>query len=338
MKNIIYLTFALLILGCQKEDSLKQEFEFNNLYEIRDDPNDPVKHRVYEIYEKYGVPVYFNDTIGKYFIKNDIQGNPIYDYEKLDIGWGFMSYSGLKYRYEYLTDSEKQLNSLNLVENYLNVASRQLYPFNFFVVQSVRTVDNQGNEEIYKDGKLLIKFRSFVMTGEWDEEILPISSEEMKRQMVKNRITNYKQQLSSFNNVSKLEWYNTSFTDIDKNFLEYAADTNHFEHISNLPHSSYFTPSALKDGWYGEKLFTPEGLAEYRAAIREKVGQFGFVSGGRMFSMNTPTTEYDLECYIDEMLKYPKAEFEALWGVSPLVMKKYAILYEIIVNEFGVSL
>lgn len=337
MKNIIYLIFALLVLGCQKEDALKQEMEFENLYEIRDDPNDPVKHRVYEIYEKYGVPVYFNDTIGKYFIKNDIQGTPVYDYEKLDVGWGFMSYSGVKYRYEYLTDAEKQLKALDLVKDYLDLASRQLYPFNFFILQSVRTVDAKGQEEIYDKGKFLTEFRSLVITGDWDEEVVQTSVEEVKRQMVKSRITNYKQQIVSFNSVSKLEWYNTTYVNIDKKFYEPLKDTAYFEYEGKIP-EYYLSSTALKDGWYAEKEFTPEGLIKFRATVREKIGQFGFVSGAKNNSADTPSTDYDLNAYVDEMLRYPKAEFKVLWGECPLVMKKYAILYDVIVNELGVSL
>ena len=72
MRNAIYLILALLILGCEKENGLTSQIELENLYEIKDDPSDPIKHRVYEIYDRYGVPVYFNDTIGKIFVKRDV--------------------------------------------------------------------------------------------------------------------------------------------------------------------------------------------------------------------------------------------------------------------------
>lgn len=55
---------------------------------LQDDPDDPVKHRIYEIYETYGIPVYFNDTIGRIFLKTDVHGQPVYQYEKLDLAWG----------------------------------------------------------------------------------------------------------------------------------------------------------------------------------------------------------------------------------------------------------
>ena len=49
MRNVIYLVFAFLILGCGNEDELTSKIEIENLYGIQDDPSDPVKHRVFEM-------------------------------------------------------------------------------------------------------------------------------------------------------------------------------------------------------------------------------------------------------------------------------------------------
>ena len=73
MKNVIYLILSFLILGCEKENELTSKIELENLYEIKDDPTDPVKHRIYEIYSEYGVPVYFNDTMERFLSKKMLQ-------------------------------------------------------------------------------------------------------------------------------------------------------------------------------------------------------------------------------------------------------------------------
>ena len=79
--------------------------------------------------------------------------------------------------------------------------------------------------------------------------------------------------------------------------------------------------------------------AEFRAAVRAAIGQFGFVSAGRFVSVMSPdNTEDDLNGYITEILQHSKEEFEQLWGDSPLVMKKYEILCKIITDELGVEL
>ena len=59
------MLLACLLLACQKEDGITPGTGFENLYTIQDDPNDSIQHKRYELYTTYGVPVFFNDTIGK---------------------------------------------------------------------------------------------------------------------------------------------------------------------------------------------------------------------------------------------------------------------------------
>ncbi len=64
------------------------------------------------MYSEYGIPVYFNDTIGRIFVKKDVTGKDVYRYETLDLSWGFTSYATGTYDYEYMMDPDEQLNSL----------------------------------------------------------------------------------------------------------------------------------------------------------------------------------------------------------------------------------
>ena len=51
------MCFCLLMIACSKESTLESRINLDELYVIQDDPDDPVKHRIYEIYETYGIPV-----------------------------------------------------------------------------------------------------------------------------------------------------------------------------------------------------------------------------------------------------------------------------------------
>jgi len=46
----------------------------------------------------------------------------------------------------------------------------------------------------------------------------------------------------------------------------------------------------------------------------------------------------DLSLYLEEMMKYPRKEFLVRWEGSPLVIKKYEVLYTIIKEELGIEL
>ena len=70
-----------MLLACQKEDGITPGTGFENLYTIQDDPNDSIQHKRYELYTTYGVPVFFNDTIGKVFVKTDVNGDSVFRYD-----------------------------------------------------------------------------------------------------------------------------------------------------------------------------------------------------------------------------------------------------------------
>ena len=88
------------MIACSKESTLESRINLDELYVIQDDPDDPVKHRIYEIYETYGIPVYFNDTIGRIFWITDVQGRPGYLSVKLDLARGYDGYAELVGRYQ----------------------------------------------------------------------------------------------------------------------------------------------------------------------------------------------------------------------------------------------
>ncbi len=340
MKNILYILLAVFLFGCSKEDSLTQKLEYENLYVIEDDPSDPVKHQVYEIYQRYNVPVYFNDTIGKTLIKKDIHGISIYQYETLDLPWSFTSYSSLDYQYEYMTDAEEQLKALHVIENYLALVSKRLYPFNFFVVKSYTTKDGNDNVEKHGNGEYQIHIRTLLMTGDWANATIDDLPADMMRQMVKNKISNYQTLLTEFNSISKAAWYGVSYASLNPNHFEDLVSPNEFgwSGYGGIPPQYYFAPSCFPNTWWGCSEFTPEGLENFRTAVRKKIGLWGFVSSGRVGTYTPDDREKDLVAFISEMLSLSREEFEEKWGISTLVMQKYEILYEIVANELGVEL
>ena len=139
MKHVIILLIALVcVTSCSKEDAIDKQTVLENVYTIEDDPNDPVQHKRYQIYQTYQVPVYFNDTISVKEIGTDWYGNPVKRYETLDLNWGFDSYTtSIKYKYDYLQTEEDKLNALNFAEQYLQLCSRSMRPFSIILADNL---------------------------------------------------------------------------------------------------------------------------------------------------------------------------------------------------------
>lgn len=88
MKRIIYLlaiTLSSCFVACSGEDNLTPSWEDRNWW-VNTDSDDPLDHLIYEVYEQYKVPIFYNDTIGAVNRGKDAFGNPDMYYEiiKLD--------------------------------------------------------------------------------------------------------------------------------------------------------------------------------------------------------------------------------------------------------------
>lgn len=117
--HIIYSLFLLsvLLIACDDTEILENKIDFSSPYVIEDNPDDPIQHRRYLIFQKYGIPVFFNDTISKTFIYNDNDGKPVYRYETLDLNWSFSSHTNraIQYTVDYYTDPELQMKGLEFI-------------------------------------------------------------------------------------------------------------------------------------------------------------------------------------------------------------------------------
>lgn len=299
------------------EDDITPAIDFPHLYEITDDPNDPVQHKRFELYTTYRVPVYFNDTIAHTLVGEDRQGEPVYSVETLDMTWKFTSQEkNTSFEYVYLTKAEEQLNALHTVEKYLESLSVPLMPFSVLVTRSAVSKTGTVGEKISS----LVGFRVVLITGaeDLDEAGTIALAAKLKKEMIAYKIVNYTSELGEFNKVSK-DWYDMKWT--------------------GLP--------GVPAGFSSSQVFIFGPLPEEDLAeIRTVVGRFGFLGGqnDNVISWigggaNSPKDkDQDLKMYLDEMLKYSKAKFKERWGHASLVMEKYDILYKVIAEKLEVEL
>lgn len=351
MKNILLLLLGIVITiyGCDKSDEVKPELNLTNLYEIKDNVSDSIQHKVYELYKEYGVPVFFNDTIGKVFVKVDVNGDSVFHYEKLDPAWSYTGYSNLDYDFQYMTDPNEQSMFLTMLEAFLKECGKSLYPYSVLVVNNYSTTDSRDEVTWRSDGAYSVFYKLLLVTGDKDTD-LSEKPDEIIRTIIEERITDYKDLLSAFQRVSKdyrgkRDW---SVLGVGKLSIPFEFTTLDpywgFEIVTKVEnwydYPLYSGTSCLTDTWWGLRDFTEEVVELCRKSVRAEVGKFGFVGQSlkNMTSAPPKDEEDDLKVFVKEVMSYSIKDFKAIWGEYPLVMQKYEILSGIIIDELGIEL
>ena len=358
-KSVLYILVICLILACQKEEGITPVTGFENLYTISDNPGDSIQHKRYELYQTYGVPVYFNDTIGQVFAKVDVNGDSVFRYETLDLNWAFSgtNSSSVTYQVTRLTDPGLKMKALRFAEIFLANSQPALYPYALWLTEKCYQLSSAGVVE----QELICRYRNLMFSKieSMKEDEMLKKAQTFRNEVVKLKVQNYESELNSFNKLTDEKYYNTSWP------LLYPGKK--FPYYMENAATSYWKPEPLQEEWEPEKyakrwdnsrtivttygnsvvsedfpegIWTDKQIDEYIALCRERVGAYGFVcydlTNGITYSPKN--TESDLELFLVEMMKYPRKEFLKRWEHSPLVIKKYEILYAIIRDELGVEL
>lgn len=330
MKNIIYLFLLLLFVGC-KEEELQPNINFDSPYVITDEPDHPVNHKRYLLYKEYGVPIYFTDTVKSVYITKNIHGDSVFAYEKLDLNWGFTSMASIDHKLQFIKNEADQLKALANVEEYLKIAVESLKPFSILLVDNfsvegntdVLSIDDSSAPFPRNKVNSLTTYRTLVMSqthktfssGFWNKLSLTLLKNQIQKTIVGEA---YKTKLINFQSI-------TTSTNYDKWWREIGYPQSEFNPIT----WRNFNPLAT---------YTPAQSAAFEK-IRVVFGKFGFIGHSTTYGqLSSPTIVMDRNQYIDALMGYNQATFERLWGQSPLVMEKYSILKDIIVNDIKVPI
>lgn len=101
-----------------------------------------------DFYNETGIYLLFTDTLQHEFVGNDINGDPQYFTEKIDITYNVgQTHSATdKYDYVYLTSYADQVTITEFVRNYLlNHITGQLRPYSMFFCRLITGVNNRGD-------------------------------------------------------------------------------------------------------------------------------------------------------------------------------------------------
>lgn len=342
MKGYIFMVIGLLLLtaSCSDhEDALENKIDFSSPYVIEDDPTDPIQHHRYLIFEEYGVPVFFNDTVAEKYVGQGYDGRPIYRYETLDLNWSFSSHNknSVTYSYEYITDPDVQELSLQFVDEFLKEASKPMRPFSIFLTGSLRITSQTGTQiPEFHTG-----FRTLVIPNVQDvpQEDIPYFTKMILRAMVKDRVMNNDAISSAFGDISgKENYYGMAWVEDLK--CQWGVEHR----------GVYWDPSKLYNRgvesqyvseYYATNVSTRAEFRAERDLIFQQIGRYGFICGNYSNSLghklSPKNVKEDLEFYLDQMLSIGSTTFVERYCSSTLVMDKYTILADYINDVLAVE-
>lgn len=357
MRNIICICICCVagwLAACSDGEKLESGIDFSSPYVIKDNPDDPVQHRCYQIYQAYNVPVFFKDTIQETCVGKTLSGEDIIRYETLDLNWSYSSHSknDIDYSYDYLESEEDKNKALDFVELYLSSIYKPMRPFSILLVDKMYKYDR--NKEVTTEiDDFFVGFRTLVVPDllTLTEEEMAVRSDDILRNMVTSKVKANTELVERFGEVSSKENYYDKMwgQELGCEPLEY------FKFPTVFPPSKLYDEGFLEgkyvqpgeDGslwiWIDDYYLLPSGgLEEVRRIIIEQIGRFGFICGNikdNREGTNSPKdSASDLEQYIKVLLEIGSEEFVNRYGSSPLVLIKFNLINDFLKYELGVDL
>ena len=352
MKQLLLLLLPLLFFACKSEESITPAVTFERDFQVVDNAADPVQHARYEIYKKYGVPVYFNDTVAVHGGASPAD-SASRRYETVDLNWTFFGYSrGVEYRYNYLRTPEEQLRALQFVDAYLAKISRPMRPFSVLLADTLTVSSaNKVEKPVYHVG-----FRTLVLAQVKDitqPDSVKAQIAEIVNSMVSDRIKANRELCGEFADVSSqkgwydLDWKRLNETSPCPTVIE-MGKKSYVLSVNALYDQPPYTPFdhedlvtlLLKDLGSGAPTVESEDEAiEIRDKMLNESGAFGFIRGWNQTGSFAPRdADEDREYFIKAMLWLGDGGFRQRYGHLPVVMAKYEILRRFVTGELGVNL
>ena len=352
MNKFIKILMALPLIGlltaCSGEDELTNSIDFTSPYaQIVDDPDNLVQHERYELFQEFGVPVYFNDTIATRVTGKDLQGNDVYTTETIDLNWGFQSHdkNSVNYKFDYLTTEDQQLGALDFARTYLSMTTEKMRPFCLLLVDTLYITRGGATTK----PEYHTNFRALVVSQlqDLDNAGKQERATNILRDMVLSKVTLNEELVARFGAVSSRDkLYGRPWV--------VSGSNGGLGCVWGVPHTGSW--------WHPEELYDPEMGDEYvengwssgvyslaafeaeRALIFAQIGKFGFICGDTSYNnlsshlMSPANISQDLNYYVTQMLQLGETEFMARYGGSTMVKKKYQILADYITGELGINL
>ena len=304
--NIITLVLILFCTSCQKEEVTKFPDYDKDWFILQDNPSDPAGHAAYLFYKEYGIPVFYNDTIGTQE-RVDVWGNKYTHYELLSLNYsmGGMATSTSSPVISSLTYCSKECvpNAISyLRDNIMPIIPSAIHIHSILLVESMNSLSF---------GTYAFKGLNTLVIGSASQ--LPTMTAEQKKKfngaVLRAALSDY------IINQGHFDTQLNRFYKVSKDLCS----TKSIYH-----HSTYYLSSTYITG--------------LPAGVPININTVGFLSTDPKNTYSTPNSSWmDVNMYLEAILSGPQEEFIAKYGTFGNIMTKYNIIKGILI-EIGINL
>ena len=309
MKGLLY-TLGLFVLasaftGCAEDDITPNPLEKDYFLEPEGASEFELQLQR-EFFEREGSYVLFNDTLSSEYLGDNAEGEPVYFYKTLNLGYRLVSSSDGSsqehFSFDYFTtDAEKQAAVDFLSENILPSLGEAMRPYSFLLVNGLEYYEPYS-------GDLMLVDDAVVYSG-WNCTVIA---------------------MQGVDDMSEAE-QETYRLDL----LRSMADNK----MQGLDESVYDEFYAFCEPYYGTyfmyeeaETFCQQYPTQYDIGF---LSTYGYGWNGSLWIVNFKAKEYDLEDYTNAVFSVPEDEFMATYADYPIVQEKYRILKGII-EDLGI--
>ena len=280
---------ALFFCACNKEEGIGPATGERN-WLVLEDSDDPIDHQRHEIFTEFGIPVYYNDTIGSE-TRYSMSGEYTY-YERLQVFYNPGS-SAVNGRFTLVKDK----NDVKPVLDYLQTELLPLIPESFYI-PSILLVDSlvvNRDSTAYKGFNTVIcgKVRQF---STMDENARTWWRGGVMRALVVGGLME-----------NESAWLEDNFFG-----LTLAVNPENPDRMYSTSSPGYMVSLALGTAVpQEEQCLGVCGFLDYKSTATNP--RYAYV----------PTRQGDVEQFCEAIFAMDEAEFTERWGMYPVVMEKY---------------
>lgn len=313
-KEIIVFVLVALLFSCSKEDVLTPSYSDRNWFAVEDNPNDPLANKIYQIYKKSGIPIFYHDLIGTEERGYDANGEPIVFEMRLDLNYSITGGPTAPTPKKFTLSEDKTaiMEGVKFVDEYLlPLVPKQFYMHSILLL-------NELYEQPYENGKKT----SFIAHGAMntfaiaDVELIAAMSAEQKEAHA-NKILTMLAVNHLYGNVDDeiQKFYKVSYDPVKQwNFYTMMVQVPRYPGYKSLDPARWEVYGFLD---YDRSYRVIDESADLATWIYKIVAQ-----------------KDDIEDFVEAVLSYTESEFTVKYNEYPRVMEKYKIMRKK-VSEMG---